>query len=867
MLSTIMIQASWQDVFNPFEIITLHLEVNTSDWDRVRFDQPSQSETWIPEVAEAWFYATGEEPIRVTIRRKGESDPALPSDADPRKVSLKIDINEVVPGQRWRGLRKLSLENGGTDTLREGVPWILHRRAAEAGYYAYDAALSGWVLLYINSDIAGVYVNAEQRDETFLRNHDMYSPTESWLYKVDGSTSLEIGIGDSPAKQHLTFSPFNAGPGGGPGGKPGGGGGGGDPQPDLDVDLRWWVDMESMLTLAACNAFAENRDSLFTHSGKNSFAVDFNPPYPRTRRYFPWDLDTCISDGSQSIYGSQTYQVELLEHPWFGRVYEHILRELLEGAFSESALHAVLDELYLRLNDAFTLDPYVYPGGIANEVASLKEWATLRRQNVLAQLTLPYVPRPAFSHPGGEVVSGYELVMTAASGTVYYTTDGSDPRAPGDSVSASATAVGTALVISKPTTVIARTLNGTNWSGLAQSAAFSLADYASSLRVTEIMYNPRDPNTSDGIDNDAYEFIEFHNAGPDDLELAGFTTDGIIYDFPAGSRLAPGAYMVLARNPSAFSNRYPGVTYDGIYLGKLSNNGEKVRVRDSSGNTILSVEYDDDPPWVMSPDGMGPSLVNRNPDGNPDDPRNWRPSAYDGGSPGTGDPAPPFGQDVVINEVLAHTDPPLEDAIELCNVSGIDVDISGWYLSDAGRLTNGLLDASQLKRYRIPDGTVLPPGGFYAVYERSFNGPEAAVPFALSEYGERVYLSSADTNGTLDGYVVAEDIPATNGGVAVGRYRSSVAQHFVPLSTHTFGVAEPASLPEFRQGNGATNAPPRVGPIVINEIMYNPSSNDYEYVELLNITSSDVDVSKWDIDGMSIRFPEGTLFRDGAFSW
>ena len=102
--------ASWRDVFDPFEVVTVNLEIGTSDWDRVRFDHPSQSESWVPEIAEAWFNAAGETPIRVTVRRKGESDPALPSDADPRKVSLKIDINDLVPGQRWHGLSNLSLD-------------------------------------------------------------------------------------------------------------------------------------------------------------------------------------------------------------------------------------------------------------------------------------------------------------------------------------------------------------------------------------------------------------------------------------------------------------------------------------------------------------------------------------------------------------------------------------------------------------------------------------------------------------------------------------------------------------------------------------------------------------------------------------
>lgn len=52
---------------------------------------------------------------------------------------------------------------------------------------------------------------------------------------------------------------------------------------------------------------------------------------------------------------------------------------------------------------------------------------------------LPNAAAPAFSQHGGEVTSGYQLGMiTSTSGTVYYTTDGTDPRLPGGGISSSA---------------------------------------------------------------------------------------------------------------------------------------------------------------------------------------------------------------------------------------------------------------------------------------------------------------------------------------------------------------------------------------------------------------------------------------------
>src|SRR5206468_10369267 len=97
---------------------------------------------------------------------------------------------------------------------------------------------------------------------------------------------------------------------------------------------------------------------------------------------------------------------------------------------------------------------------------------------------------------------------------------------------------------------------------------------------------------------------------------------------------------------------------------------------------------------------------------------------------------------VVINEALTHSDEPLEDAIELFNLTDQLIDVSGWWLSD---------DKGTLQKYQIPFPTTLPAHGFAVVYETHFtNRIEAAIPFALSSHGDEVVLSAA-TNNALTG--------------------------------------------------------------------------------------------------------------------
>ena len=118
---------AWPAIFDPLELRTLYLNLDPEDWDTVRHDLTFDIE--VP----AYFHAQGEDRLLVSVRRKSAF--ALPSEEDPQKVSLKIDINEFVK-QKWHDLNKVSLENGDDqDVVREGLAWHMHRLAWEAGMY------------------------------------------------------------------------------------------------------------------------------------------------------------------------------------------------------------------------------------------------------------------------------------------------------------------------------------------------------------------------------------------------------------------------------------------------------------------------------------------------------------------------------------------------------------------------------------------------------------------------------------------------------------------------------------------------------------------------------------------------------------
>src|SRR5207248_189291 len=121
----------------------------------------------------------------------------------------------------------------------------------------------------------------------------------------------------------------------------------------------------------------------------------------------------------------------------------------------------------------------------------------------------------------------------------------------------------------------------------------------------------------------------------------------------------------------------------------------------------------------------------------------------------------------------------------------------------------------------------------------------------FSEDGEDAYLSASSSAGTLSGFREGVSFAASESDVPFGRYTTSTGRvDFVAMSAPTFGAA---------------NAYPKVGPIVINELMYHPASGGDEFVELRNITGHDVPLfdpanpgNTWQLtDGILFVFPTG----------
>jgi hypothetical protein len=364
-----------------------------------------------------------------------------------------------------------------------------------------------------------------------------------------------------------------------------------------------------------------------------------------------------------------------------------------------------------------------------------------------------------------------------------------------------------------------------------------------SLAISEIMYHPAEFAGMTG----SLEFIEIYNAQDYVEDLSGFQLDGDVhYTFPPGTLLLSGGFLVVARDPAALQSFYGigGVlgpwrlqtnvtaTTTNVTAENLPNNRGTVRLENELGAHLLEVNYDSEGDWPAAADGGGPSLVLARPSFGERNARAWAASELVGGSPGRQEAFIPDPlRAVVINEFLAHTDPPQTDFIELFNTSSQSVNIGGCWLSDDVR-TN---------KFHIATNITLPPRGFAVFYE-------AQLGFRLSSDGEDILLMNPDRTRVLD----AIRFGGQQNGVSRGRYPDG-APRFQELTSPT---------------DGGPNAPPLFRPVVINEIMYHPISGDSddEYVELYNAGGNTVDLSLWSLDdAVSFTFPRNTSLAPGGY--
>ena len=550
----------------------------------------------------------------------------------------------ILPDTGVRGFNRLLLRAGSTDTwpcvewsqIVDGVQrWYRKEASNLRDQWVRDAQIAmgqpsahgTYVHLYLNGLYWGLYNLCERPDNDFLALHLGGSPeeydaladfTELHAGSLDAWNRL-VSLAGANLAQNANYQRLM------------GNRADGTRDPELEVLLdvdnlidymilhiaigaddwpnhNWWAGRRRGPESTGFKFFAWDQEISISslvrqHSSWGPIYAEADAPntpayvYSRCRRNA--EFRQRFADRIQRhLFGNGALSVSNNLARWASRVAgvdQAIVAESARWGDHQRPARPYLREVEWLANDRWMRDTY-FP---SNHTVALARFR--------AAALYPRIDAPGASVPGGLVLPGtrVSLINPNPAGTLWFTLDGSDPRQPGGAVSPSASEDRELLTVQGRTTVRMRVRDGNVWSALSE-ATYLTPDNYSSLQMTEIHYHPPESGPSAG---DALEFLELQNRGAAALDLAGLQfSAGVAFTFPAGSRLAPGDYAVLARDPAALALRYPGVSVMGAFEGRLDNGGERMVLGHPLGLTVFSFAYNDGPPWPPGADGAGLSL-------------------------------------------------------------------------------------------------------------------------------------------------------------------------------------------------------------------------------------------------------------------
>jgi len=254
------------------------------------------------------------------------------------------------------------------------------------------------------------------------------------------------------------------------------------------------------------------------------------------------------------------------------------------------------------------------------------EWFPTRADDVVAAYTdqglFPEVMAPTTSLSPGRHPVGAGLDLSADAPEIWFTTDGTDPRASGGDVSPSAQLWTGSFPLDTAIDLYARARDGDTWSP-RRRGLFTVEQPFSDLVVNEIHAHPPDGEP---------EFLELHNRGDLPIALAGLTwADGIDWQAPLAAVVPANGFLVLTDDAEAFASAH-GLAADGVYERALADEGERLALADvHSAAEILVLTYDTT--WAPQSRGSGRTLSLLAAALDPADPASWAASEEDGGTP------------------------------------------------------------------------------------------------------------------------------------------------------------------------------------------------------------------------------------------
>ncbi len=198
---------------------------------------------------------------------------------------------------------------------------------------------------------------------------------------------------------------------------------------------------------------------------------------------------------------------------------------------------------------------------------------------------------------------------------------------------------------------------------------------------------------------------------------------------------------------------------------------------------------------------------------------------------------------VLINEVMYNTETGKPEWVELVNVSGEIINIKNWSVSDV--LT------TPTKSFIVNSDVLLQPDEYIVIAkDTSFNSahPGVTAKVFFTNFGSLGNTSDGVViydfrNGIIDSLFYES---AWGGGSGLSLERISLEVPTNESTNWTTSLDPSGSTPG--EPNSILNVPDyERNDLVINEIMFDPGTDNSEFIEFLNLTTDTVNVGGWEI--------------------
>lgn len=377
---------------------------------------------------------------------------------------------------------------------------------------------------------------------------------------------------------------------------------------DLDLKSQAAMDVDQWMRVFAYESLAGINDT-YNQGLAHNLQLYVRPSDQRVLA-LPWDMDFSLHQPTNmAIYGTGSRLARVINIPTNRRVFQQHLLDIIETAYNEEYLTPWVRHLATRSQQDNTTD-------ILNYIKA-------RRTFVLGRLAAK-IPFEITTPDKDNLRVDTPVVTLEGKGWI----DVREIRRVGQALPLPVKWLdGERWQVQVPLQLGEQTVELQAWNrrgelvgnATAKVTSTVSSGLASSLRITEIQYNPAPPSISERaagwVDADEFEYVEVTNVGQSPLDVGGVrlvenlpdgTTSGIAFSLPART-LAAGESVIVARNVAAFASRYgaSGVPV-GPFTGQLSNGGEQLTLVGPQGDLIQQFAYDDG--WYPNTDGQGPSL-------------------------------------------------------------------------------------------------------------------------------------------------------------------------------------------------------------------------------------------------------------------